>query len=333
MISLCRHDIIFGATSQIRSIESKVSDFRQTTLIKNLEIRARVIQAIRGFFINSGYLEVETPIRIPAPAPEANIDAIGSEGWFLHTSPELFMKRLLAAGYPRIFQVCRCFRHGERGDLHLPEFTLLEWYCAESEYTEQMALCEDLIRYVAQKFRSTIGNSGIIDYQGEKIDLAKPWQRMTVTEAFETFASISMDEALSRDQYDDAMAFEIEPRLGGIRPVFLYDYPASRGALARLKPGDHRFAERFELYIAGLELCNAFSELADPDEQRRRFEKEIADRDEAGKAVYPMPERFLKALGRMPTAAGCALGVDRLVMLFADSSSIDGVTAFVPEEL
>jgi lysyl-tRNA synthetase class 2 len=186
---------------------------------------------------------------------------------------------------------------------------------------------------VAQKVGQTVGNAGIITYREGKIDLAKPWQRMTVTEAFDTFASISMDEALSRDRYDDVMAFEIEPRLGGIRPVFLYDYPACRGALARLKPGDHRFAERFELYIAGLELCNAFSELGDPDEQRQRFEKELADRNEAGKTVYPMPERFLKALDRMPTAAGCALGVDRLVMLFADTSSIDEVTAFVPEEL
>jgi len=306
-----------------------VNDNRQFSIAENLRLRAKIIQAVRRFFIDRDYLEVEIPYRIPAPAPEAHIDAIASESWFLQTSPELFMKRLLAAGYPRIFQICRCFRENERGSRHLPEFTMLEWYCAGSDYGLQMDLCEDLIRFAAHD----TGTGDHFVYQGEKIDLKKPWNRMTVAVAFEKFASIPMDNALVQDRFDEVMAGEIEPHLGRKKPLFLFDYPASRGALARLKPGNRSLAERFELYIAGLELCNTFTELTDHDEQRRRFEKETAERCEAGKRVYPMPEKFLASLKLMPDASGSALGIDRLVMLFADSTKIDDVVAFTPEEL
>ena len=306
-----------------------VKIYRQTLIKKNLELRSRVIQAIRIYFQNHGYLEVETPCRIPAPAPEAYIDAEVSGSWFLQTSPELCMKRLIAAGYPRIFQICRCFRQNERGSRHLPEFTLLEWYCTHCDYRDLMDQCEDLIQWVA----CDTGSKDAITYQGERIELSSPWQRMSVAEAFDAFASVAMDDALLSDTFDEVMACEIEPNLGRQAPLFLYDYPASKGALARLKPADKSLAERFELYISGLELCNAFTELIDADEQSKRFEVEKQERNLAGKCLYPNPEKFLKALKNMPESSGNALGIDRLVMLFADSIDIDAVVAFGPEEL
>jgi lysyl-tRNA synthetase class 2 len=307
-----------------------MGDSRQASLQKNLQLRACIIQAIRGFFVDRDYLEVETPIRIPAPAPEAHIDAVESGDRFLQTSPELCMKRLLAAGIPRIFQICKCFRQGERGRLHLPEMTLLEWYRADSDYLDMMDECEALINTVARRNGS---KEEILIYQGKEIKLTPPWPRISVSEAFEKLGSIPLHVALERGQFDEIMVEKIEPNLAQTRPVFLYDYPASRAALARLKPQDLRSAERFELYIGRLEICNAFSELADPVEQRKRFEREMDLRRKSGKPIYPMPERFLATLGNMPVAAGNALGVDRLVMLFSDSKQIDEVVAFTPEEL
>ncbi|OQX24341.1 MAG: EF-P lysine aminoacylase GenX [Desulfobacteraceae bacterium IS3] len=303
--------------------------YRQSSVEQNLRRRAEIIQSIRRFFTERDYLEVETPCRIPAPAPESHIDAAPAGDWFLQTSPELCMKRLLSAGYARIFQICRCFRQKERGEKHLPEFTMLEWYCANVGYRELMEECEDLIGFAARE----IGFGEEFEYQGEKIDLSKPWQRMSVKEAFETFASVSAETALSEDRFDEVVAFEIEPHLGRGKPLFLYDYPAQCGALARLKPENPGLAERFELYICGMELCNAFSELTDPAEQRMRFEKELKFRSESGKIAYPMPEKFLECLRDMPQASGNALGIERLVMLFTDSAQIDDVTAFTPEEL
>ncbi|MEW6670313.1 MAG: EF-P lysine aminoacylase EpmA [Thermodesulfobacteriota bacterium] len=302
---------------------------RQTAIQTNLLLRAKIIQAVRRFFYEHDYLEIETPSRVPVIAPEAHIDAEMSEGWFLHTSPELCMKRLLAAGYPRIFQICRCFRRKERGMKHLPEFTLLEWYGAGMDYSDMMAECENLLRFAAR----ALGSEDLLIYQGRKVDLTLPWKRLTVAEAFDRYASRSLQEALLNDRFDETIAFEIEPRLGNENPVFLYDYPAEKGALASLKPGNPNVAQRFELYICGLELCNAFSELIDPVEQRRRFEIDGQLRAASGKPAVPMPEKFLQALGDMPPASGNALGLDRLVMLFADAARIDEVVAFTPEEL
>ncbi len=239
------------------------------------------------------------------------------------------MKRLLAAGSQHIFQICKCFRQAERGHLHLPEITLLEWYRTGSNYEDLMDECEDLINSVARE----IGSEDILVYQGDQINLSPPWRRISVKDAFEKYGSSSLEAALQQDQFDEIMVTQIEPHLGRTRPVFLYDYPASRGALAQLKPQDSRYAERFELYMAGVEICNAFSELRDPGEQRRRFESEQDQRRKAGKTVYPLPEKFLAALKDLPAAAGNALGIDRLVMLFADAKHIDDVVAFTPEEL
>jgi elongation factor P--(R)-beta-lysine ligase len=303
--------------------------YRQHFIRWNLILRAKILQAVRLFFIQNNYLEVETPVRIPAPAPETHIDAQQADGWFLHTSPELCMKRLLSAGYPRIFQICRCFRKQERGRMHLPEFTLLEWYTAGHTYLEMMAQCEKLVQIVA----GAAGQPDSLCYRNRRIGLSSPWDRMTVSEAFDRYSRISMKAALARNRFDEIMAIEIEPCLGCDHPVFLYDYPASCGALARLKPDNPSVAERFELYIAGLELCNAFTELTDPVEQRKRFDAERRLRGLAGKVAYPMPESFLSALNDMPPSSGNALGMDRLILLLTDANSIDDVVAFIPEEL
>ncbi len=295
---------------------------------KNLETRAQIIQVIRKFFIDQNYLEVETPIRIPAPAPEAFIDAEGSGSWFLQTSPELCMKRLLAAGFTKIFQICKCFRKNERGRKHIPELTMLEWYTVGQNYLNMMDQCEQLILYILNEFG--YGNS--LDYQGVQINFKTPWSRLSVSDAFDHYASIPLNTALMKNCFEEVMVDEIEPHLGP-DPIFLYDYPAGLAALARLKPDDPLLAERFELYIGGLELCNAFSELTDPVEQRRRFITAQDQRKKMKKSIYPMPDNFINCLHDMPAATGNALGVDRLVMLFADSSNIDEVVFFTPEEL
>ncbi|MGB5745603.1 MAG: EF-P lysine aminoacylase EpmA [Desulfobacterales bacterium] len=306
-----------------------MKNYRQSQLKKNLNMRAAIIQAARMFFIERQYLEVDTPIRIPAPAPEAHIDAVASEDCFLQTSPELCMKQLVAAGYSRIFQICKCFRNKERGRQHLPELTMLEWYKAGGNYADLMDDCQELIGYIAG--HTTRKNS--LSYQGQIIDLNPPWTRMPVEEAFRRYAKMEVEEALTKDWFEEVMVNEIEPNLGATGPLFLFDYPASLGALARLKPENRLVAERFELYIAGIELCNGFSELTDPVEQRKRFESEQKIRKTLHKPIYPMPQNFLTSLNDMPAACGNALGLDRLVMLFTDSAEIDDVVAFTPEEL
>jgi lysyl-tRNA synthetase class 2 len=189
--------------------------------------------------------------------------------------------------------------------------------------------CQDLIGFIAQK---TTG-SNLLRYQEQAIPLDPPWPRLAVAEAFRQYASMEVEEALAKDCFEEVMVNDIEPHLGTTGPLFLYDYPAVLGALARLKPDNSRVAERFELYVAGIELCNGFSELTDPAEQRTRFESEQKLRQSLDKPVYPMPQKFLASLNDMPAACGNALGLDRLVMLFADTADIDDVVAFTPEDL
>jgi elongation factor P--(R)-beta-lysine ligase len=294
-----------------------------------LVLRARIVQCVREFFIFRDYLEIETPQLITAPAPETHIESIPVGNRYLHTSPELCMKRLLANGFERIFQIARCFREGERGDLHLPEFSLLEWYRSGIDYRDLMEECEALFLFLAQRLGLGTG----LYCRGSNIDLNTPWERLSVRAAFERYAPLTLDQALQNDHFDQTMVTDIEPRLGIKTPTFLYDYPASLGALARLKPGSPGVAERFEIYVGGIELANGFSELNDAHEQRRRFEKELKQRASLGKHVSPMPEKFLKDLSNMPEAAGIALGLDRLVMVFGEARTIDEVVAFTPEEL
>ena len=305
------------------------TNWRLASRRKALRLRAATFQAVRRFFIDRDYLEVDTPQRIPAPAPESYIDAIPADGWFLQTSPELCMKRLLAAGYPRLFQICHCWREGERGRLHVPEFAMLEWYRAGTDYHGLMDECEALVQSVAQQ----VLHRQRLAYHGLDIDLASPWPRISVAEAFVRYAGMASDTALERGLFDEVMVQDIEPHLGVDKPGFLYDYPVERGALARRRADNASLAERFELYIGRLEMANGFSELRDPVEQAARFAQEEAYRRSAGKRPYPSPERFLAELGDMPPSGGIAFGLDRLVMLFAGAESIDDVVAFTPEEL
>lgn len=318
-----------GAHGLHADVIDDVNTCRQTRVLKNLWLRARIVQIIRQFFISHSFLEVETPVRLSSPAPERHIHAVPSGTWCLQASPELFMKRLLSSGYPRIFQICKCFRGHERGSRHLSEFTLLEWYCTGMDYNGFMNQCESLIQMIA----SGIGLKNCFTYQGRSIDLTSPWQRITVTDAFHRWAGISPEEALKRDCFDEIMVDAIEPNLGFVTPTFLYDYPIECGALAKRDPHNETIVQRFELYICGLELCNAFMELTDKVEQRARFEKEQSEMRRMGKPIYPLPEKFLDALEQMPECAGNALGIDRLIMLLADTRSIDDVVAFTPEEI
>ncbi|WP_303723034.1 EF-P lysine aminoacylase EpmA [Malonomonas rubra] len=290
-----------------------------------LEKRARIVQAIRAFFIDQGFLEVETPQRIPANAPELYIDAVPSGDWFLQTSPELAMKRLLAAGYGNIFQISHCWRQGERGSRHLPEYCMLEWYRPQVDYRHLMDDCEALLLLLAQTPK--------ISYQGQDIDLSRPWPRLRVEEAFKRYASCPLDVALAENRFDELISLEIEPRLAVERPTFLYEYPASQASLARLNPANPAVAERFELYLGGMELANAFSELINAQEQAERFQNEETQRRKAGKSPYPEATPFLTELITMPPAAGIALGVDRLIMLLSDTAQIDDVVTFTPELL
>ncbi len=294
-----------------------------------LQQRAALIQALRRFFIDRDYLEVDTPVRLPAVAPEHHISPEPADGWYLQTSPELCMKRLLAAGIPKLFQICHCFRKGERGGRHLSEFTMLEWYRAGIDYHELMKECEELLLFATE----ALGKGKRLNAAGNTISLDRPWQRITVSEAFARYAPYSMEQALADDMFDEAIVVHIEPNLGMERPTFLYDYPASLGALARLKKDDPTVAERFELYIGGLELANGFSELTDPEEQRARFAEARELIRQQGRDPGPLPEPFLKDLQRMPDAAGIALGIDRLAMVFAGAATIDEVIPFRPEDL
>jgi elongation factor P--(R)-beta-lysine ligase len=294
-----------------------------------LYLRAGLISSLRHFLFQQDFLEVETPVRIPSPAPEEHIEAIPSDGWFLQTSPELCMKRLLAAGYPRIFQICKCFRAGERGARHLPEFTMLEWYIAGFDYHQLMDQCEALLLAAFQK----TGHERSIVWRNMAIHLDAPWERITVADAFFRYAPMSCEQALAQDRFDEVLTEHVEPRLGIVQPSFLYDYPAQLAALSKIKKTDPAVAERFELYIGGMELANGFSELTDAAEQRKRFEEALRARAEKHWANYAIPEKFLQALESMPEAAGIALGVDRLVMILAGADNIDNVIAFPPETL
>jgi lysyl-tRNA synthetase class 2 len=297
--------------------------------IPRLWVRARVVQALRRFFIDQDYLEVETPYLIPSPIPELHIDPIAAGHGYLITSPEICMKRLVAAGCMKVFQICRCFREGERGALHLPEFTMLEWYRTQCTYFSLMEECERLFL----ELLTELGMGEEICFQAQNISFRPPWERITVSHAFEKYASLPMQKAVDTGCFDEILVRDIEPMLGITRPTFLYAYPATQAALARLHPENPALAERFELYVGGLELGNAFSELRDPTEQTLRFEKDTVERKRLGKESYPLPAAFLRSLKYLPDSSGIALGVDRLVMLLSDGATMDEVVAFAPEDL
>lgn len=294
----------------------------------HLRTRQNILKSIRSFFEEEGFIEVETPLRTPAPAPEQHIEAIPADaGFFLVTSPELYMKRLLSAGYEKIFQIARVFRKDERGRRHLPEFTMLEWYRTGATYLDLQADCQRLLTAVCRVTGRLAGWS----YQDKWLDVTGEWQHITVRDAFARFAGYDPGNRPDEYRFSVDLVEKIEPQLGLPAPAFLLDYPSSQAALAKLKDGDPDVAERFELFWAGIELANGYSELTDAEEQRVRFEAAIVARVQAGLSRYPLPSAFLTSVEHLPPCAGIALGVDRLVMLLTGSPDVDSVVAFPPE--
>ncbi|MFH1650677.1 MAG: amino acid--tRNA ligase-related protein [Chloroflexota bacterium] len=300
---------------------------RLIRLKPNLQRRALIHDSIRAFFRAEDFLEVETPVRVPCVAPEPYINTFRSEGWFLATSPELHMKRLLAAGYPKLFQFSRCLRRGERGRWHNPEFTMLEWYRAGAGYAEIILDTEKLLVALADR----LGLGHIIPYRGRKIDISPPWPRITVAEAFRAAAGWDPVTAYDPDRFETDFLDKVLPGLTPDRPAVLTGYPAALASLARLDPGNPLVAERAEVFIGGLELANAYSELRDSREQEARFQDAIDQIQREQPPAPPMPRTFLAALAHLPECGGIALGIDRLAMLLCDADSIDEVMAFTTD--
>ncbi|WP_342106828.1 EF-P lysine aminoacylase EpmA [Methylobacterium sp. SI9] len=325
---------------------------RRSALIQ----RNRLTAALRTWFAERDFVEVEAACLQVSPGNEAHLsafatEAIGAGGartpLYLHTSPEFACKKLLAAGEMRLFSLARVFRNRERGPLHHPEFTMLEWYRAGAPYTALMTDCADLLRLAA----ATTG-ARRFTYRGRDADPFAEPERLTLAEAFDRFAGIDLLATVSRsgetdraalacavaaadlrvapddtwaDLFSRVLVARIEPQLGLGRPTILCEYPVCEAALARPAPQDGRVAERFELYVCGVELANAFGELTDPVEQRRRFEDEMAEKLRVYGERYPIDEDFLAALAMMPDASGIALGFDRLAMLACGAARIDDV--------
>jgi elongation factor P--(R)-beta-lysine ligase len=313
-----------------------------------LEHRGRLQRALREVFGARGFVEVETPALQQSPGLEPHLRAFatllekpgeGVASMFLHTSPEYAMKKLLVAGMERIYQLTHCYRNGERGATHHPEFSMLEWYRTGASYLDLIGDCEALLR---------ASGARLFTWQGRVCDPHAAWDRLTVAEAFsrhcgiDILATVEDRAALAAaaqplgiaphdgDTWEDLFfrifLAAIEPKLGIGVPTVLYDYPIAMAALARAKPGNPDLCERFELYVCGLELANAFGELTDAAEQRKRFAVDQATKQALYGETYPVDEDFLAALAHgMPPSAGIALGFDRLVMLASGAQRIDDV--------
>jgi lysyl-tRNA synthetase class 2 len=304
--------------------------------MKRLSERALICAEVRRFFDARGFVEVETPVMVPSPGLDLHLDAFvvergdrGAPRWLV-TSPEYQMKRLLADGWPRIYQIARCFRRGEMGPRHNPEFTMLEWYRADANIDDIMCDTEQLVAAVTRE---------AVHLGSRTVEVRPPLERLTVCDAFSRFAGWTQDEMLDAATHDEeryfrALVEKVEPALERFDcGVFLVDYPLSQASLARRKPADPRFAERFELYVAGVEVCNGFGELVDPVEQRERLMRHQEERGARGLPVYPIDERFLDALARVPPSSGNALGLDRLVALACGTTEIASVVAFTADEV
>ena len=293
--------------------------FRQKAVY--LARRSGLLRALRDGFYDGGFIEVSTNVKIPGNAPEEYIESVACGKDFLRTSPELAMKQLVCAGMEKIFQIGPAFRAEERGRKHREEFTILEYYSAGWDY---MRLAEFTLGLL-QKAAMQLNGSLILEYDGSEMDFSEA-DFITVDEAFRRYAGVSAFEADRDGTFDELMVLKVEPQLGRKHPEFLIDYPVSRAALARVSEADNTVAERGELYIRGLELGNAFGELTDAVEQRKRFEEALRFRESQGMLEYPMPEEFLQALADgMPEASGCAIGFDRLAMVFCNTKDIADV--------
>ncbi|HEY1431795.1 MAG TPA: EF-P lysine aminoacylase EpmA [Stellaceae bacterium] len=323
-----------------------------------LETRGRILAAVRTFFTDRGFVEVDTPALQVSPGLEPHLRAFATElhdpqqprigARYLHTSPEFAMKKLLVAGMPRIWQLAHVFRDGERSATHHPEFSMLEWYRAGASYRDLMEECTAMIRACQDA-------AGVraLSWRGQSADAAGEWQRISVAEAFRQYCGLDLLATASDPMHPDTDLLaaaasgigiaphpdddwetlffrifldRIEPKLGLGVPTILYDYPISMAALSRRHPDDPRLAERFEVYICGLELANAFGELTDAAEQRARFLGDQARKRQLYGYAYTIDEDFLAALEHgLPACAGIALGFDRLVMLASGADDIEEV--------
>lgn len=314
--------------------------------------RTEIIRLIREFFWYEGFIETDTPSAVVLPGQELELSPVPvilhdekatARKFYLQTSPEFAMKKLLAAGFEKIFQICKCFRDYESfGGLHNPEFTMIEWYRGNATYKDIMDDTERLFQFIGGQM-----GVGTVTWNGHSVDITGAWDRKTMKQVWQEFVGVNLDEYLeapvmrafarfrgyeARDDepYEDVFyrifLNEIEPKLGAERPVFVCEYPAVMTSLSRLCAHDSRYAERFELYVGGLELANAFGELTDAQEQKNRLEADRAKREITGKTAYPVDSDFIAALeSGIPPTGGIALGVDRMIMLFAGANNINEV--------
>ncbi len=335
-------------------------------LLQKYLIREQIIAGIRGFFKSHSFHEIEVPYLAPALPAESYIEVFESTllnrlrqpfAAYLTTSPEVFLKKLLVAGVGNCFSLGKSFRNCEDfSNTHNHEFTLLEWYRVQANYKSLMQDAENLFVYLHQQLKLPVKNQRrLLIYQGREIDLTPPWERISMSEAFNKYAHIDLEQNLTLKQlgrsaraknyqvserdsweqlFNQIYLNEIEPELEHGRPVIIYDFPIQVAALARKKLSDPRFVERFEIYIGGLELGDAYSELTDWQEQEARFKAESVKRKRLGKISYPYDQDFITALKvGLPPCAGLALGVDRVIMLFADVARIQDTLFFPTEEL
>ena len=317
-------------------------EFAPSASLASLQIRARIRERVRAFFAARAVMEVETPILAPAGVTDPQIDSLQSR-WsdhsatvYLQTSPEYAMKRLLAAGSGPIYQLSKVFRYGERGRHHHPEFTMLEWYRPGLDHQQLMHEVDELVRHCIDthiKLQPTL----FWTYR-------QAWQQTIALDPCDS--TLQQLQAYVKQQGIDISGLEderdswlqlimthcVEPALPKDTPLFIYDFPASQAALARIRHDEPAVAERFELYINGMELANGFHELSDAEEQRRRFESDLHKRKEMGKSAMPVDEKLLAALPHMPDCAGVAVGLDRLVMIATGAKRIDEVVSFVVDE-
>ncbi|MFA5061596.1 MAG: EF-P lysine aminoacylase EpmA [Patescibacteria group bacterium] len=332
---------------------SNWQDLKDNPRLQNIyNTRIKIIRLIREFFWSKDFMETDTPLAVRFPGQEPYLNPMPitihdqsgkEEKFYLHTSPEFSMKKLLASGYGKIFQITKTFRdYEEFGGLHNSEFTMIEWYRSPGTYFEIMDDTENLFKFVAQKL-----SAAQAEYNGRKVGLTGEWDRVTMKSIWQKYVNVNLDDYLEiesmrklaaalgfnvseDDAYEDLFfkifLNKIEPNLGIDKPVFVYDYPAQMASLSRLCADDKRYAERFELYIGGVELANAFGELTDAEDQNSRLETDKEHRAKLGKEIWPVDPGFIGALrsGIRP-AGGIALGVDRMVLLFTGARDINEV--------
>lgn len=327
-------------------------------LKKNYILAGQITDLIRAFFKERGFFEAQTPALVACAGQEPylspfKIDFCDDKNkkyrGFLITSPEYSLKKLLAAGFDKIFELAKVFRQNESfGGRHNPEFTMLEWYRTNSDYSRIMEDTEQLVSFLAKKIKS----SETILYQGQKIDLTAPWPRLTVKELFLKYANIDLDKAktladFKKQTKQDYQKFndwndvfylvflnEIEPNLPKDKPVFICDYPLPQASLAKRKNNDDFYAERFEIFVGGMELGNAFSELTEPKEQLKRFQEEQKLREKLSKESVPIDKDLIYALELgLPPAGGIAVGLERLQMLLLDANDINDILPFPASQL